>query len=35
MDAILRIEEFLRKARTSWMAPFMGGACAGVFLFWA
>jgi len=35
MNAVLRIRELLKTARTSWMTPFMGGACAGVFLFWA
>jgi hypothetical protein len=34
MEAVQRIDEFLKKARTSWMTPFMGGAFAGVFLFW-
>lgn len=34
MDAVLRIDAFLKKARTSWLTPFMGGAFAGVFLFW-
>ncbi len=35
MEAVLRIDTFLKKAKTSWMTPFMGGAFAGLFLFWA
>jgi hypothetical protein len=35
MDAVRRIDTFLKKARTSWMTPFVGGAFAGVVLFWA
>ena len=34
MDAVLRFDAFLKKAKTSWLTPFMGGAFAGVFLFW-
>jgi hypothetical protein len=34
MEAVLRIDTFLKKAKTSWMTPFMGGAFAGLFLFW-
>jgi len=34
MDAVLRFDALLKKARTSWLTPFMGGAFAGVFLFW-
>ena len=34
MEAVQRIDTFLKKARASWLTPFMGGAFAGVFLFW-
>ena len=34
MDAVQRIDSFFRQARASWLSPFMGGAFAGVFLFW-
>jgi hypothetical protein len=34
MDTVQRIDSFLMKAKTSWLTPFMGGAFAGVFLFW-
>ena len=34
MEAVQRFDMFFRKAKTSWMTPFMGGAFAGLFLFW-
>ena len=34
MDAVQRIDSFFRQARASWLTPFMGGAFAGVILFW-
>lgn len=34
MEAVQRIDIFLKKASASWLTPFMGGAFAGVFLFW-
>jgi hypothetical protein len=34
MEAVQRIDTFLKKAKTSWMTPFMSGAFAGLFLFW-
>lgn len=33
MDAVQRIGGFLKKAKESWLTPFMGGAFAGVVLF--